>query len=154
MLSLSFPNICILPSLSVLHALLNQNPSRDSTRIVNAVKAAAEAAEDFAPGRSAGRREVVDSNAIADQRHHGAEPHHAAIGQIGDVDRQEIDRWRRGDRTAAAANHDLQRHAGFRGGPRITIAIAERNQRQPRTSLGTVLARALLLDSGAAKSRT
>src|SRR5215467_11079149 len=38
-----------------------------SCRVVNAVKAAAEAAQNLTPGRSAGRGEIVDGDAIADQ---------------------------------------------------------------------------------------
>src|SRR5579872_1870548 len=119
--SLPFPNISIL--LTCWNTLSAE--SSISSRVVNPVKTVAEAAQNFAPAQTAAGRKLVDADAIANQRHRRTEPRHTAI-EIGDVDRQQVDRRRPRDGATVATDHDLQRLGGRTRRARIAVGMTER----------------------------
>src|SRR5271165_2612904 len=95
--------------------------------VVDAVETAPEMAEHFAARRSTRRCDVVYADFPADQRYHFAVPRGRGIGQIADVDWQQIHGWMPSNRTAVTADQHLQLVCGHTG---IPVGVSDRNQSQ------------------------
>src|SRR6516162_393999 len=76
-----------------------------SVHIVDAVKAGAEMAEHFAPGRLRCCCEFINADALTNKRNHLAEAPNRRIRKIGDIDRQQIHRRTPSDRTPATTDN-------------------------------------------------
>jgi hypothetical protein len=103
-----------------------------SDGVVNTVETAPETAEHFAACRSIRRRDIVYTDFPANQRHHFAVSRGGGIGQISDIDRQQIHGWMPSNRAAITADQHLQFVCGPMG---IAVGVSDGNQSQTRAPL-------------------
>src|SRR5437867_3490252 len=120
----------------------------ESRALVNPVVAPPEAGEDLVADGAHGGGEVVDAHAFADQRGELAPPR-GALGEIGDINGEEVHRHVAGDRTTLAGDDDLGCGFGLgdrRGRPQEAIGITGRddgNTGRPSGDEGRAVAYAL-----------
>jgi hypothetical protein len=79
-----------------------------SEGIIDAMETIAETAEHLGASRFSRRCDIVYSDLAADQRNHLAVPRGTWIGQITDIDRQQIQQRIPSNRTAVTSDQYLQ----------------------------------------------